>query len=100
MPQTTSLDHPDSRKTNDAYAQLGLEPGASIREIEAAYWWFARELRGQPSLAPYTAAYEALVSRVSPRRTDVQPAPSALATPPAVPPRKSALVSKFGWPAN
>lgn len=71
-----------------------------MRDIEAAYWRFARELRGQPAMAPYTAAYEALVNRVTPRPNAASPAPSETPTQPALPPEKSTPVSKFGWPAS
>jgi hypothetical protein len=80
--------------------QLGLEPGATMREIETAYWRFARELKGQAAMAPYTAAYEALVNNVKPRANDARRAPAA---PPEAPPKQITLVaspSKLGWPAN
>lgn len=86
--------------TRDAYLQLGLEPGATMREIETAYWRFARELRGQSAMAPYSAAYEALVNRVSPPANDVREAPAA---PQEAAPAQETLdprhPSKFGWPA-
>jgi hypothetical protein len=100
MPQLDSPDHYDPRKMRDSYVQLGLEPGATMREIETAYWQFARELRGA-SMTPYTVAYEALVNSVKPRANDARPAPVA---PPEAPPKQITLVSsspsKFGWPAN
>lgn len=84
-----------------AYAQLGLELGATMREIETAYWRFARELRGQAAMAPYNEAYEALVNNARLRANGGRQAPAAAqqtATPPATlvarPP------SKFGWPAH
>ena len=84
-----------------SYRQLGLAPEASMREIEAAYWRFARELKGQSAMGPYNDAYEALTSRARPRRLDApatpivpqETAPEAV-TPAARPP------SKFGWPAR
>ena len=94
MPQSNSHD------TDSCYVQLGVEPGAAMRDIEAAYWRSARELRGQPALAPYTAAYEALVSRVAPRRGVVPPALSVAEATAAPPTKASTAVSKFGWPAN
>ena len=96
-----SPEHNEPRNTRDSYLQLGLEPGATMREIEAAYWQFARELRGQAAMAPYSKAYEALVTRAKPPAQDTRqdtPAPPAAAqeqdTPAACPP------SKFGWPSN
>jgi hypothetical protein len=84
-----------------AYAQLGLELGATMREIETAYWRFARDLRGQPAMAPYNEAYEALVDNVRPRANGGGQAPAAaqetakpVASPIVRPP------SKFGWPAH
>ncbi len=100
MPQKDSLEHSDPRHMRDSYVRLGLEPGASMRDIEAAYWRFARELRGQPAMTPYTAAYEALVKSVAPRRNDARPAP---VTPPETSKKQITLVaspSKLGWPAN
>ena len=101
MPQSDSLEQDDPRKMRHSYAQLGLELGATMREIETAYWRFARELKGQAAMAPYNEAYEALVNSVRPRANGGGQAPTApqeAAKPPATlvarPP------SKFGWPAN
>ena len=101
MPQSDSLEQAEPRKMRHSYAQLGLELGATMREIETAYWRFARELKGQAAMAPYNAAYEALVNSVRPRANGGGQAPAApqeAAKPPATlvarPP------SKFGWPAN
>lgn len=98
MPQTNSRDT-EPPKMLGYYTQLGLEPGAPMRDIEASYWRFARALRGQAAMAPYTAAYEGLVNRVAPRRDVTPAAPAAEATVASPPSRKSTLVSKFGWPA-
>lgn len=101
MSQLDPLEQPDPRSMREFYTQLGLEPGATMRDIEAAYWRFARELRGQRAMSPYTAAYEALVQGVKPRSNDARPGPAA----PAESPQKQITVvssapSKFGWPAN
>lgn len=99
MPHSDSLEQSDQRK-RDSYVKLGLEPGATMREIETAYWRFARELKGQSAMAPYNDAYEALVNRVKPRANDARPAPAAR---PEAPQKRITLVaspSKFGWPAN
>ena len=100
MTQSNSPER-DERKMRDSYVQLGLEPGATMRDIETAYWKFAAELRGQSAMAPYNEAYEALVNRVRPRTNDEPQAPAApqeavqeQATLPERPP------SKFGWPAD
>lgn len=107
MSQTNPLAPVGPHKIRNAYLQLGLEPGASMRNVETAYWRFARELRGQPAMTPYTAAYEALASRGGSRVNEARSAaPSAPAAPTAptapaeTPPAQSRLVSKFGWPAN
>lgn len=85
----------------DCYAQLGLEQGATMRDVETAYWRFAGELRGQPALAPYTEAYEALVNSVRPRANDARPAPAIPAeTPQKITPVPLPAGSKLGWPAN
>ncbi len=100
MPEINSLEQPDSPKMSDSYAMLGLKPGASMRDIETAYWQFARELRGQPAMAQYTAAYEALASRITPRANDARLLPAAQ---PANAKKQITLVaspSKLGWPAN
>jgi hypothetical protein len=81
------------------YKQLGLEPGAAIRDVEAAYWKFARELRGQAAMASYNAAYEALVSK--PQRTpapDVMQPESAVSPATQDPPPET-RPSKFNWQA-
>ena len=85
--------------THDAYQQLGLEPGATMREIETAYWDFARKLRGQAAMAPYSAAYEALVNSVRPPAHAAQQTP---VTQDAVPAQDTLVPrppSKFGWPS-
>lgn len=83
-----------------AYLQLGLEPGASMREIETAYWGFARKLRGQSAMAPYSAAYEELVNSARPPANGARQAPAipqeAAPAPEILDPRPP---SKFGWPA-
>jgi hypothetical protein len=102
MPQTNPLEHSVPDKILDAsYLQLGLQPGATMLEIEAAYWQFARELRGQAAMAPYNEAYEALANRAKPRPTGARSALPAAAEGP----QKTITVvpsspSKFGWPAN
>lgn len=97
MPSSDVLQSDQSNAKH--YKQLGLEPGATMRDVEAAYWRFARELKGQAAMAPYNAAYEALVSKARHPANDAevtQPesAPAAKATParPVRPP------SKLGWP--
>jgi hypothetical protein len=101
MPEIDSQEHTDPRKMRESYVQLGLEPGASMRDIETAYWQFARELRGQSAMKPYTEAYEALASRITHRVNDVRatapPAPAATAE---IPQAQNTHASKFGWPAN
>ena len=70
-----------------------------MRDIEAAYWRFARELRGQPAMAPYTEAYQALVNSVAPRANDTQPPPAAAQA--AAEEKDTRAVrppSKLGWP--
>ena len=84
-----------------SYLQLGLEPGATMHEIETAYWRFARELRGQAAMAPYSAAYEVLVNRNQPPSSDATRAPD----PPQEVVRKPYTLvarppSKLGWPAS
>ena len=82
-----------------------------MHEVEAAYWRFARELKGQSAMAPYNQAYEALAGRVRPRQSDPpatpivpEEAPQAEAAQAEVAPEKIAPVarppSKFGWPAR
>lgn len=90
---------PQDQDNAKHYKQLGLEPGAPMRDVEAAYWRFARELKGRSAMTPYNTAYEALVNKARPPRTTPEVAkaapPAAKATngtPPARPP------SKFGWP--
>jgi curved DNA-binding protein CbpA len=85
---------------DDYYQRLGVSPEADLREIEAAYWAFARELRGQAAMAPYNEAYEALASSERRRAYDAKrdaqkPAAEApqAPTPPPAP-------SKFGWSAH
>jgi hypothetical protein len=86
----------------DPYAQLGLEPGAPMRDIEAAYWRFAAQLKGQAAMKPYTDAYQALVDRSAPRRADALPAAPEPPAAPNVPlpdaQTKPAAGSKFNWP--
>ena len=101
MSQTNPQEPVDPRKVRDSYVQLGLEPGASMHDVETAYWRFARELRGQPAMTPYTAAYEALATRGGARVNDTRSAaPPAPAAPAETPPPQSTIASKFGWPAN
>jgi len=96
-----SSDYSPQDQTNARhYKQLGLEPGAPMRDIEAAYWRFARELMGQSAMAVYNTAYETLASSARPpvdRPEIIQPTPAPMASegepPPVRPP------SKFGWPA-
>lgn len=89
---------PDHNKAKH-YKQLGLEPGSPMRDVEAAYWKFARELKGQAAMAPYNTAYEALTTR-GPAPTN---APEA-ALPPTAPakplttPQPERPPSKFNWP--
>lgn len=85
---------------DDYYQRLGVNPQAELREIEAAYWGFARELRGQGAMAPYNEAYEALANSERRRNYDAKrvPAPSA-AAPKEGPPAPSPS-SKFGWPTE
>ena len=100
MPELNSVIHSDPRKMRDPYVQLGLDAGATMREIETAYWQFARELKGQAAMTPYTAAYEALVNRVKPQANDARPAPATL---PEIPRKHITVIaspSKLGWPAN
>ena len=104
-----AVDQPDSWKRSDShelresYAQLGLKPGTPMRDIEKAYWRFARELRGQRNaITPYTEAYEALVNRVKPRVTESREPP---VSPPTEMPERAASKpsspgAKFGWPAT
>jgi curved DNA-binding protein CbpA len=100
MPDPNSPEQDDSRDVRDSYLQLGLTPEATMHEIEAAYWRFARELRGQAAMAPYTRAYEALVNRTKPRPIDARGAPAA---PPEAAQKPYTLAarppSKLGWPA-
>jgi len=82
-------------------AQLGLGLEATMREIETAYWRFARELKGQTAMAPYNEAYEALVNSVRSHADGARlapAAPQAAATPPATLVARPS--SKFGWPAR
>ena len=87
---------------DDYYHLLGVEPEAELREIEAAYWGFARVLRGQSAMAPYNEAYEVLANGERRRTYDAdRVAPSPPPPPPVVedvaepdPPS-----TKFGWPA-
>jgi hypothetical protein len=75
MPRPDSVDF-GFNTAPDYYARLGVEPDATLPEIEAAYWGIARELRGQAAMAPYNEAYEAL-SRSERRRTyDAQRPPT------------------------
>ncbi len=100
MPHSDSLEQDDQGKMRDSFVKLGLEPGATMPEIETAYWRFARELKGQLAMAPYNQAYEALASRAKPRANDARLAPAAQ---PEAPPKQITLVaspSKLGWPAN
>ncbi len=97
MPSSDSLQYDQTNARY--YKQLGLEPGAAMRDVEAAYWRFARELKGQSAMAPYNDAYEALVSKAR-RPTDdaelTQPTPA-----PAVQEKATRAVrppSKLGWP--
>lgn len=81
------------------FKQLGLEPGATMRDVEAAYWRIARELKAQRAMAPYNDAYEALVSKARRPADDAEltqptPAPAAMATAP----RAVRPPSKLGWP--
>jgi len=90
-----------SHEWRDAYARLGLEQGAPMRAIEAAYWRFAHELKGQRALTPYTEAYEALVNKAKPRSAEAESVPAS----PTEPGRKNKPSStgpgsKFGWPAS
>jgi hypothetical protein len=99
MPRSDSL--VEQNKIRQYYARLGLEPDAPMRDVEAAYWRFARELKGQAAMAPYNEAYEALVTSVKPRANEAEPAPSE--PQPAEPEEEIQAehpASKFGWPAN
>lgn len=97
----SSLEHDDEHKIRDSYVQLGLEPGATMHEVEAAYWRFAHELRGQSAMAPYNKAYEALAASAAPAAIEAPPTP---APPQAAAPKEETVVprppSKFGWPAH
>lgn len=97
MPSSDSLQH-DQNKAR-YYKQLGLDPGATMRDVEEAYWRVARELKGQAAMAPYNGAYEALVSKAR-RPADGaelrQPTPAPAATEKAVPAVRPP--SKLGWP--
>ena len=96
MPQSNSPRDNGSPEMRRAYKQLGLQVGATMHEIEAAYWQFARDLRGQAAMAPYNDAYQMLVQRGKPpaddaQQTTVPPQADAEATAAERPP------SKFGW---
>ena len=92
---------PKDQNKAQYYQQFGLAPGAPMRDVEAAYWKLARELKGQSAMAAYNAAYEALVSR----------SPAPIATPDGAPPTEAPTAakpvtvtqperppSKFNWP--
>jgi len=99
MPEST--EQPSNSTVNASYQQLGVEPGASMRDIEASYWRIAGELKGQAAMAPYTKAYETLVNSVRP---NAGVAPSAPDAGPDVAPENEPATerppSKFGWPSN
>lgn len=98
--QPSSLQRSDSREMHEL-AQLGLQRGATMRDIETAYWGFARDMRGQAGIAPYTQAYEALVNRVKTRVSEAPQAPTTTQeTPDEVVPTSLSPGSKFGWPAT
>jgi len=86
-----------SRLRPDYYGILGVERGASYREIEAAYWRLAREKREQLPLL--NQAWEVLGNAM--RRAaynDEQDTPRAKAGPPGKPePRASRLGMYFDW---
>ena len=48
------------QQTPDYYALLGVSPGASFREIEAAYWAHANQEENRALLALINQAYEVL----------------------------------------
>ena len=98
MPSSDSLLQDQNNARH--YKQLGLEPGATVRDIEAAYWQIARELKAQPAMAAYNDAYEALVSKAqrptnAAEFTQAAPAPAATANAD----RAVRPPSKLGWPA-
>ncbi len=82
------------------YKQLGLEPGATVRDVESDYWRIARELKGQPAMPAYNDAYEALVSKAR-RPTDAAEFTQATPAPAATVKAERAVrpPSKLGWPA-
>jgi curved DNA-binding protein CbpA len=93
---------------NDYYQLLGVASDAEVREIEAAYWQFARTLRGQAGMAPYNKAYEVLANSERRRAYDADrvapPPPASEEAPSAAPPLKDVArteppPTKFGWPA-
>lgn len=98
-----SSDYSPQDKTNARhYRQLGLEPGAPMRDVEAAYWKFARELKGQPAMAPYNVAYEALARKAHPaidKPGTAEPTTTPSAAKPTNGTRPARPPSKFGWPA-
>ena len=69
-----------------------------MREIETAYWRFARELGGQSGMAPYTKAYETLVTNVRPPQRDAPADPAATPDAPQEDSMTTRPTSKFGWP--
>lgn len=107
MPDLDSLERDDPSKLQGYYVQLGLEPGATMHEIETAYWEFARKLRGQGAMAPYNEAYEALVDSARTHASGARQAPEPSEEPgqqrePAQEQAAPAArpLSKFGWPDN
>ena len=97
MPGPASLQNDQGKARY--YKQLGLEPGAPRREVEAAYWRFARELKGQAAMAPYNEAYEALVAKAPVPADDPEPSQQPVA--PAADKSEAQSLrppSKLGWP--
>jgi molecular chaperone DnaJ len=99
------------RDLADHYRTLGVTPGATFREIEAAYWRLAFRA-SQSEMVALNAAYEVLGNDERRRAYDAQrrdagldapregpsSEPAAVAETPRAAPSEPGLRSRLGWP--
>jgi curved DNA-binding protein CbpA len=82
------------RSDPDYYKLLGVDPDVGLRDIEAAYWRFARTLRGA-EMASYNRAYEVLTNNERRRQYDAERGPSRSTA--TVMPAPERVSGRQGW---
>jgi DnaJ-class molecular chaperone len=85
------------RSDPDYYKLLGVDSEAGVRDIEAAYWRFARSLRG-PEMASYNRAYEVLTNNERRLQYDAERAGTRRTATDT--PAREPVSSRQGWPWN